>query len=184
MSRAQLTIRPAAEADLDAIETMVCEFVAGHPAENFPRSRETLRNAYFGPTPLAHLLVACRGDEVIGMGQWRLEYDMFWGFHGGVPEWLFVRPQHRGSGIAAAIVAQICADVREAGGKFLRAASGEPRVSSAYEKVATGDDARAHNVGGDAFHAFADLAGRPVREIVRNLPDPALNHRGDDPRTP
>ena len=180
----ELTVRPAIEADLDAIEAMVREFVKGHPAENHPRSRETLRAAYFGDPPLARLLVACRGDEVVGMGQWRLEYDMFWGFHGGIPEWLFVRPGHRGSGIAVAIVAAICAEVRAAGGKFLRAASGEARVSSAYEKVATGADARAHNVGGDAFHLFADLAGRPPREIVRNLPDPARNHTGDDPRTP
>jgi GNAT superfamily N-acetyltransferase len=179
----ELIVRPAVEADLDAVEDMVRIFVKGHPAENQPRSRETLRDAFFGETALARLLVACRGDAIVGMGQWRMEYDMFWGIHGGIPEWLFVRPGNRGSGIAAAIMATVCAEVREAGGKFLHAGSGEPRVSRAYEKVATGDDGRTHYVSADGFHAFADLAGRPLREIVRNLPNAALNHRNEDPRS-
>jgi predicted N-acetyltransferase YhbS len=179
----ELTVRPATEADLDAVEAMIGEFVRGHPAENHPRSREALRAAYFGDHALARLLVACRGDAIVGMGQWRMEYDLFWGFHGAEPGWLFVWPHYRGSGIALAIVAAICAEAQAAGCRYLHAGSDTPRVSRAYEKVATGADSRTHYVGADAFHAFADLAGCPPREIVRNLPDPARNHTNQDPRS-
>ena len=41
------------------------------------------------------------------MGQWTLIYDMFWSAYGGNVEWLYVRPEHRGSGVVAAIVAEI-----------------------------------------------------------------------------
>jgi hypothetical protein len=51
----------------------------GHPAEFHPRSSKALREAYFGDRPVAHLLVAERGNEIVGMAQWRLVHDMFWG---------------------------------------------------------------------------------------------------------
>ena len=52
------------------------------------------------------------------MGQWTFIYDMFWSAYGGNVEWLYVRPEHRGSGVVAAIVAEISARVRDAGGEW------------------------------------------------------------------
>ena len=76
--RAALAVISAREADLDDIEEMVNDFVKGHPAEAHSRSRSKLREAYFGAAPVGRLLVATRGERVIGMGQWTLIYDMFW----------------------------------------------------------------------------------------------------------
>ena len=72
-----LLIRDARLDDIPAIEEMVEDFVKGHPAENHPRSSDALRRAYFGEHPVAHLLVAERDGDIVGMGQWWLGHDMF-----------------------------------------------------------------------------------------------------------
>ena len=171
----ELKVRLAVEADLDAIAEMVDEFVRGHPAETHRRSRVKLRDAYFGPTPVAQLLVAAYADHVVGMGQWTLIHDMFWGMYGGHAEWLYVRPGYRSRGVVAAIVAEICAQVHRAGGEFLRAGADEARIASLYERVAVGWPARQCYLSGEAFRAFGDLAGLSPRCIVRKLPGPELN---------
>ena len=104
---------------------MVDDFVKGHPAEKHTRSRSALREAYFGSAPVANLIVAVRAGRVIGMGQWTRIYDMFWSMFGGNVEWLYVRPERRRSGVVLAIVAEICAEVRLAGGQFLHGGGGD-----------------------------------------------------------
>jgi GNAT superfamily N-acetyltransferase len=170
-----LTVRSAVEADLGAVEEMVNDNVQGHPAEKHPRSRSALRDAYFGTSPVAHLLVATHGDLVIGMGQWTLIYDMFWGMYGAHAEWLYVRREFRGRGVAAAIIAQICAQVRDAGGEFLRGGADDAEVAALYERVAMGWPARQCYLSAEAFRAFADLADLPPRTIVRRIPSAELN---------
>jgi GNAT superfamily N-acetyltransferase len=178
---AALVIRSAREADLNDIEEMVDDFVKGHPAETHSRSRSKLREAYFGAAPVARLLVATRGERVIGMGQWTLIYDMFWSAYGGNVEWLYVRPDHRGSGVVAAIVAEISAQVRDAGGEFMHG-GGNRDAEALYERVAIGWKAHECYVSAEAFQALADLAGLLPRDIVRRLPDPGLNKVAARPR--
>jgi GNAT superfamily N-acetyltransferase len=168
-----LLIRPASAHDIKDIELMVADFVKGHPAENHPRSSDSLRTAYFGGRPVAHLLVAERDGEIFGMIQWRLIHDMFWGMFGADAEWLYVKPARRGTGIAAALVARACADASKAGAEFLHGGGGDG-PSKLYERVAIGYDSRECHVSGKAFQAFARLDGLPTREIVRRLPDKQL----------
>jgi len=169
-----VAVRPACEPDLNDIATMIDDFVRGHPAEHHPRSLSALRAAYFGEAPVAHLLIAYKGERIVGMGQWTLIYDMFWAMYGGSAEWLYVRPEARGRGIAAAIVAEICAQIRNAGGEFLRGGGGD-KVSQLYERVAIGSPTRECHVSAEAFQALADLAGASPRELVRCLPSRELN---------
>jgi hypothetical protein len=172
--RADLAVRFAREGDLDDLEEMINDFVKGHPAETHSRSRSKLREAYFGIAPVAKLLVATRGERVIGMGQWTLIYDMFWSAYGGNVEWLYVRPGHRGSGVVAAIVAEIAAQVRAAGGEFLHG-GGNRDAEALYERVAMGWKAHECYVSAEAFQVLADLASLPPRDIIRRLPNPGLN---------
>jgi hypothetical protein len=85
-----LFIRRATADDTVEIERMVADFAKGHPAEHHPRASSALRAAYFGERPVAHLLVAERRGEIVGMAQWRLIYDMFWSMFGAQAEWLYV----------------------------------------------------------------------------------------------
>ena len=57
----QFAVRLAHEADVHAVAEMVEDFVpVDHPARKHTRSIEKLREAYFGPTPVATLYVATR----------------------------------------------------------------------------------------------------------------------------
>lgn len=136
-----LVIRDADESDIRAIERMVADFVKGHPAENHPRSSRQLRDAYFSERPLAHMLIAERSGQIVGMAQWTLIYDMFWGMFGAEAAWLYVRPDCRGSGIVAAIIARVCAQAAAAGARFLHGGGGE-EPSRLYERVAIGQVSR------------------------------------------
>ena len=179
---AGIIVRSATEADLDAVADMVQNFVAGHPAESHPRPLARLREAYFGLNPVAHLLVASKAGRMVGMGQWTRMYDMFWSTFGGNVEWLYVRPEARGPGIPAAIIAEICRQVRVAGGELLRGGADGEEIATLYERVAIGWPSRTCYLSAEAFQAFADLAGLSPRDIVRRLPPPELNRTSARPR--
>ncbi len=168
-----LSIRNAVVDDVAEIEGMVADFVRGHPAAHHPRSPDGLRAAYFGERPVAHLLIAERDGDIVGMAQWRLIYDMFWGMFGAEAEWLYVKPHHRGSGIVAALVARLCAQASLAGATFLHGGGGDG-PSKLYERVAIGQSSRECHLSGKAFQVFTRLDGLPVRQIIRGLPPPAL----------
>src|SRR5690242_19815979 len=104
---------------------MVAGFVRGHAAEPHSRSSDSLLKAFFGEHPVAHLLVVERRGEILGMAQWRLIYDMFWGMFGAEAGWLYVKPHCRGSGIVAALVALLCSEASAAGAVFLQGGGGE-----------------------------------------------------------
>ena len=169
-----LVVRSARESDLCGIEEMINDFAAGHPAANHRRIPSRLREAYFGSAPVAHLVVAARGDVPVGMAQWTKIYEMFWNVYGASVEWLYVRPQFRRSGIVTAIVAEVCAQVRAAGGEFLYGGGGN-EIGPLYERVAIGSPSNQCHLSAEAFQAFADLAGLPPRTIVRRLPHVELN---------
>ena len=113
-----LTIRYSTTHYIPEIELMVSDFVRGHPAEAHRRPTQALREAFFGDSPVANLLIAERSGNVLGMIQWPLIYDMFWGMFGAEAGWLYVKPQFRRSGIAAALVARVCADTSRAGAQY------------------------------------------------------------------
>lgn len=170
----KLQVRSARESDLDALEEMINDFAIGHPAATHSRSRSRLREAYFGDSPVAHLVVAVRDGIPVGMAQWTKIYEMFWSSYGATVEWLYVRPEFRRSGIVAAIVAEVCAQVRAAGGEFLYGGGGD-EVEPLYERVAIGGPTNHCHLSAEAFQVFADLAGLPPRKIVRHLPAIELN---------
>jgi GNAT superfamily N-acetyltransferase len=178
----RVIVRVARREDAESIASMVDDFVKGHPAQLHPRSLDELRAAYFGPNPVAEIVVAEREDGLIGMGQWTRIYDMFWSMFGGRVDWLYVRPEARGRGVAIAILAAIGDRVRRAGGEFL-AGQGNDETTPLYERcaIAAGSSRDCH-LSAEAFQVLADLAGRSPREIVGHLPEPTLNRVPARPR--
>lgn len=177
-----LIIRRAQEDDLHDLADMVEDFVRGHPAEHHQRPREKLRVAFFGDDPVARVFVALKYGRIVGMGQWSRIFDMFWAMDGGKVEWLYVRREARGLGIAAAIIAAICDDVRRSGGEYICGGAMNDDVSRLYERVANGWPTRECALSAEAFQVFADLAGHAPREIVGRLPAPDLNRVPARPR--
>ncbi len=177
-----MELRDARESDLPAIAEMIADFVRGHKAQDHPRSPENLRAAYFGERPVANLLVATRGGRVVGMVQWARFYDAFWSMFGIQGEWLYVRPEARGLGVAVALVVEICARGRSEGAVFLHGGALSDDVKGLYERCAIGSESYECFVSGEAFQVLADLAGRPMREIARRLPTPELGRVPARPR--
>jgi len=177
-----MEVRDARESDLPVIAEMIADFVKGHIAETHARSPENLREAYFGETPVAHLLVATREGRVVGMVQWHRFYDAFWSMFGVQGEWLYVRREARGVAVAAALIAEVCARGRRAGASFLRGGALTDDVAHLYERCALGGPSYECHVSGEAFQVLADLGGKPVREIVRGLPDHELGRAPVRPR--
>lgn len=169
-----LSIRDAREEDIPEIERMIADFVRHHPAKDHPRSRQALRKAHFGERPVAHLLVAERNGGVVGMVQWYLIHDMFWGMFGVEAGWLYVKPEFRRSGIVAALIARVCADARAAGAEFMHGGGGDG-PQQLYERVAIGMEGRHCHLSGKAFQAFAGLDGLSQREIIRRLPSKEMS---------
>ena len=177
-----LHVRSGREEDLADVAAMMEDFVKGHKAEHHPRPLAKLRSALFGDAPVAHLLVATRHGRIVGIVQWMLFFDMFWAMYGARPEWLYVQREARGIGVAAALIAEVCAQARRHGAEFLHG-GGSDEVSRLYERCAIGSATRECYLSAEAFQQLADLAGGPVREIVRRLPTSDLNRVPARPRT-
>ena len=162
-------VRGAVPADLEQLGELLDLFTADHPAARHPRPRAVLHEAMFGPAPLLRVVVAALPDRLLGYAGWRPAFDAFWAMRGATADGLFVRPEARGRGVAVALLAQVCADVRASGGVYLHATYGAA-VAPFYEQVVTGWDVRETYLSETSFARLADLAGRPVRELVRALP--------------
>jgi GNAT superfamily N-acetyltransferase len=169
-----LTIRSADEADLDVLLDLIDLFTVDHPSAHHPRPPAVMADAFFGPAALLRAVVAEERGRVIGYAGWRRAFDFFWAMWGADVEGLFVRPEARGRGVAAALVAQVCTEVRAGGGVFLRGTY-DPALARLYERAVNAWPVREAYLSASAFARMADLAGKPVREIVKGLPAPELN---------
>ncbi len=170
-----LIVRRATVDDVTVLAALINGFAKGHPAESHTRSREKMREAFFGDEPVAQILLIEKNGAAIGFGAWRKIYDVFWSMYGGEGLGLYVAPEHRGSGAVVCLMAAMCAEIREAGGRFLQT-NYAPELASLYERVGVGGPQRACHVSALAFQKLAASAGKTARQIVRALPDKALNY--------
>jgi GNAT superfamily N-acetyltransferase len=167
-------IRTAGRTDVQVLASLLDEYAVGHPAERHPRPLARLEEAFFGDQPLGRFLLAETRDEVVGFAGWTRIYEVYWAIYGGQPIGLYVKPAFRGTGVAAMLLASVCAGIRAEGGQFLWAAY-DDRLAPLYERVAVGDASRSCHLSGAAFRRVADLAGASARDILRGLPDKSLN---------
>jgi GNAT superfamily N-acetyltransferase len=176
-----MRVRAATDGDFESIRDLIGEFVTGHPAANQPRPVDVLRKAYLGAEAVGRVVVAeeLRG-RLVGFAAWRRDFDMFWGIWGGEGIGLFVRPSHRGVGVALSLVTATCAQIREGGGQYLRACYEGDDLARFYERIAIGRPQRECYLSAAAFERLADLAGHPPRLAVRHLPDKELNFKTRD----
>lgn len=162
-------VRRLVEADLPSLERLVQGFADGHPAKDHPRPREALRGACLGPGAPFRVLVADRGGELVGFICWTPTFDFLWSERGAIGEWLFVDEAARGYGVAVQLLAALCADVRAAGGVFVRGTYGTHMVPL-YERIVERlEDGHTGQLAETAFHRLADLAGADIRTVVRDL---------------
>ena len=90
---------------------------------------------------------------------------------------LFIRLPYRGRGAGVLLITKLAAEIRENGGAFLHGgAVDDPVVRRFYERSVMCMPGGGSYLSGRAFRHLADLSGKSVREIARNLPEAAWNH--------
>lgn len=99
-------IRPAVEADVPQLVAMTRELAEfEHLADQMDCSEDDLRDALFGPAAVVADTVVDTGDGVLaGHALWYRTFSTFLGKRGIWLEDLYVRPEHRHRGHAAALL--------------------------------------------------------------------------------
>ncbi|HET6763977.1 MAG TPA: GNAT family N-acetyltransferase [Longimicrobiaceae bacterium] len=121
---------------------------------------------------------AVAGGKMVGFMGWTPSYDLHNCVWGGEGLDLYVEPGWRGRGTAVLLLCAACREIEVGGGAYLKGtAVGNGTGGRLYARVAV-----CHPDGciisGRAFRRMAELAGRPVRELARLLPDRAWNFEG------
>jgi GNAT superfamily N-acetyltransferase len=103
-----VTIRPATEADLGTIEELIRALaVYERLADEVLMDAELLRKGLFGHHPYAEVLIAEVDAEPVGFALFFHNFSTFVGRPGIYLEDLFVKPEHRGTGIGRALLKRL-----------------------------------------------------------------------------
>ena len=101
-------IRAATNSDVPVIVSLVRELAAyEREPEAVVATEDDARSALFGPSPVAHALVAQDDGEVVGFALWFVSFSTWLGRPGIYLEDLFVRPSTRGRGHGRALLAEL-----------------------------------------------------------------------------
>ncbi|MFC4853560.1 GNAT family N-acetyltransferase [Actinophytocola glycyrrhizae] len=98
-------VRRIAPSDVDAVVGLVHDLAAHEKApDECHLTPEQLHAALFGPTPSLYGHVAEVDGAVAGFTLWFLNFSTWRGTHGIYLEDLYVRREHRGSGLGVALL--------------------------------------------------------------------------------
>ena len=111
-----MTVRPAEPGDVPALVGLVRELAEYERALHEVRlTEEQLTECLFGDAPALFGHVAERDGQVVGLALWFLNFSTWRGTHGVYLEDLYVRPEHRGSGLGRELLRTLAAVCVERG---------------------------------------------------------------------
>jgi GNAT superfamily N-acetyltransferase len=110
----EISIHPATALDVPTIHAMVRELAEyEHLLDAVEATEGDLRDALFGPRPVAEALVAALDGRPVGFVLFFHNYSTFVGRPGIYLEDLFVRPAARGYGVGKALMLRVIQVARE-----------------------------------------------------------------------
>jgi ribosomal protein S18 acetylase RimI-like enzyme len=176
-------IRPATRADVPVLVELIEDLATYEWARDEVEIDEAmLAHALFGEEPSAFARIATVGDVVAGMALYYRSYSTWTGLPGIYLEDLYVRPEHRGSGLGKALLASLARTVVDEGYGRLEWSVldwNEPAIDFYRSIGATAtDEWTRYRLAGSALKEFASFDGRPVAppsdKGVAGAPDPAI----------
>ena len=106
-----MSVRPIRPEDVPAVVGLVRELAEYEKAlDEVQLTEERLTGSLFGDSPALFGHVAVTGDgDVVGTALWFLNFSTWRGTHGIYLEDLFVRPEHRGTGLGRELLRTLAA---------------------------------------------------------------------------
>jgi len=138
-----LTIRPVAGTDRGAWQALFAAYGVFYetdfPPAVFDRVWAWLMDAAHPVSALVAELETAEGARLVGFAHLRALHDTFTAGPGWFLDDLYVVPEHRGEGIARALITACATSARDAGGGTLRwiTASDNLTAQALYDQVAT-----------------------------------------------
>lgn len=131
-------IRAATVADAPAIHAALLGIAdALGQRRRIVGSVEDIRQYGFGPEPAFRVLLAEADGEFAGMCLWFPSFSTWFGRPGVYVQDLYVAPAFRKLGVAEQLMRRLAADVRRAGGTYIRLSvdAGNARAVKFYERI-------------------------------------------------
>jgi GNAT superfamily N-acetyltransferase len=163
-------IRPAEPGDVDVLHRFIVELAE---AEDFPGAvtaePQNVAEALFGARPVAEAVVATIGGEPVGFALFYPTYSTIVGRPGIHLEDLYVRPEHRGSGLGQKLLAHLAELALSRGGGRLEwwvLRTNEPALRFYRRLRARGlDEIEIMRLDGEGLHDLAATT-RPPAELA------------------
>lgn len=118
------------------------------------------------------------GEKIVGFVAWMMSYDLHWCLRGGLAVDFYIAPDHRGTSAATFLLIELATTIQKCGGAFLHGGAVENEVvRRLYKRIAAVQPNGECYVSGRAFRHLVGLAGKPWREIVKDLPKAEWNYQ-------
>ena len=123
------------------------------------------------------VIAEAEDHQLVAFAAWISSYDLHHCIKGGEVIDLFVEPAHRGRGVAIRLITAISTQIQQQGGMYIKGQSVEnPSARRLYQRCARCFPGADCYVSGRAFRRLTELSDQSLRDIVKNLPEPAWNY--------
>lgn len=169
-------IRIATPDDILGLEKLLIAFMQETFQRSWSGTSQKLAQDGFG-AEFEMVVAEAENQKLIAFAAWTSAYDLHHCLKGGTVIDLFVTPAHRGRGVAIKLIIKIATQIQQQGGVFITGQAVEnPSVQRLYQRCAHCFPGAECYVSGRAFRRLTELSGQSMRDLVRNLPEPAWNY--------
>jgi GNAT superfamily N-acetyltransferase len=169
-------IRNATPNDIPDLEKLLTAFMQATFQRPWEGTTQKLAQDGFG-TEFQMVVAEAENQQLVAFAAWIASYDLHHCIKGGEIIDMFVDPVHRGRGLAIQLIMAIATQIQQQGGVYIKGQAVEnPSAQRLYQRCARCFPGADCYVSGRAFRRLTELSGQRLRDVMRNLPEPAWNY--------